>query len=454
MTDVPEVRWARSEAGNLAYERFGAGDVELVMVIGATSHLQLHWGIPGVVDLLRGLGSLAQVTIYDERGMGVSDPVPDDRPPTLEERVDDLMAVIDAAGIERATLWGHTDGAAVALLASVTHPDRIDSVVVAEGYARLSRSDDHPIGAPSDSLERYLEWVEQVFFDDDAARALAHFTCPSIEGDEELTRGYISLVRQAASPAQTVNRFALFSRTDVRDILPVVSKPTLIVHQRHDRMIPVAHGRHLADHVPGVKYVELPGRDHSPFYENREPLLRETANFLRGAGRTESQRGRMLATVLFTDIVDSTAMAAELGDREWRSRLEQHDRIANRWIDEYRGTLVKTTGDGVLATFDGPSRAVSCADDIRRAVRELGIEVRAGVHTGEIESRGDDVAGMAVHVASRIMSLAEPGEIRVSSTVRDLAVGAGIEFDDLGTHALKGVPDEWHVLSVKEDKVA
>ncbi len=450
MTDVPETRWAKSETGALAYQVFGSGDRTIALIIGAITHVEKVWAVPEQASFLRELSRLGRVVLYDERGMGASDPVPDGQPPTLEERVDDLMAVLDAAGIDRADLVGFIDGGAVILLASLTYPDRVDSLSILEGYARLARDDDYPVGLPRDRLDGYADLLRQFHFDDDAARANLEIVAPSVLEDVDRLNAHIGFLRGATSPSQFVARTVLSFATDVRDLLPLVKKPTLVLHGRRNRAIPVAFGRYLADRIPGCRYVEVDHADAPPFFESRDAVLGELAHFLgRRTRATSPAEARVLATVLFTDIVDSTALAAELGDREWRTRLEEHDRVVSRLIGEYRGTLVKTTGDGALATFDGPSRAVSCAREIRGAVVEIGFEIRAGVHTGEIETRDNDVAGMAVHVAARIMGMADPGEIRVSSTVRDLAVGSGIEFDDRGMHIWKGVPDEWHVLSVR-----
>lgn len=367
MTDIPETRWARSGDGSVAYQALGRGDRTLAVVVGAVSHVELVWKIEEQAAFLRGMAELGRTVHYDERGMGASDPIPSGRPPTLEQRVDDLMAVLDAAEVEQVDLLGFVDGAAVALMASLTYPDRVTSLALLEGYARLARSDDYLIGIPQHDMDAYGDLIERFHFDDEVGRANVMLNVPSIVDDPELIEAHIAYLRSASSPAQFVERLKFSVETDVRDILPLVDKPTLVIHGRHNRLIPVRFGRHLADHIPHCKYVELPNADVPPFFGSRESVLAELSHFYDQAPRSESVRsGRQLATVLF----------------------------------------------------------------------------------GEIESHGGDVAGIAVHVASRIMSLAEPGEIRVSSTVRDLAVGSGIEFDDRGVHALRGVPDEWHLLSV------
>ena len=359
------------------------------------------------------------------------------------------MAVLDAAELDEVDLLGFADGAPVALLASLTYPERVRSIVLVQGHARVLSAPDYPIGATAEDVARYADLLQNFHFDDEAARTNISLVAPSIMGDDALVEAHIAYLRRACSPGQFVDRTTFTAETDVRDLLPLIRKPTLVFHGRNSVMIPAALGRYLADHIPGCRYVEIDTADYPPFFEMREPLLAELAHFFTvPAPEPDRADGRWLATVLFTDIVDSTARAAEMGDAAWRRLLEEHDRAVTGLVAEYRGDVVKTTGDGVLATFDGPSRAVSCATALRARLADLGVEVRAGVHTGEIETRDADVAGLGVHVASRIMALAAPGEVLVSSTVRDLAVGSGIEFEDRGTHELKGVPDEWRVLAV------
>jgi class 3 adenylate cyclase len=437
-----ETRYANSGEVSIAYQVHGSGPIDLVLVPGFVSQVELLWEEPTVARFLRRLTSFSRLLVFDKRGQGLSDRP--GRPPTLEESMDDLGAVVRAAGFEQPTLLGVSEGGPMSMLYAATHPGEVSALVLFGTFARMVETDGFAHGISDEQLDK---WGSIVRRDWGGAVGL-DIWAPSRIGDGEFERWWARLLRQGTSPAGAIALMDLYREMDVRAILPTVDVPTLVLHRDRDRMISVAQGRYLADRIPGARYVELPGDDHLPFAGELDRLLDEIEEFLVGSrGASESERA--LATILFTDIVGSTAKAAELGDRDWRALLERHDAAVRRQLTLHRGREVKTMGDGFLATFDGPARAIRCASAVRDEVAGLGIEVRAGIHTGEVELIGDDVGGMAVNIGARIGALADPGEVLVSSTVRELVVGSGLEFEERGVEKLKGAPGEWRLFAIE-----
>ncbi|MFL5898146.1 MAG: adenylate/guanylate cyclase domain-containing protein [Solirubrobacterales bacterium] len=436
-----ETHYADSSGVSIAYQVHEGGPLDLVFVPGFVSHVELFWDDPSVARFLRRLTSFARVVIWDKRGQGLSDRT--GRPPTLEDSMDDLESVISAAGLERPAIFGISEGGPMSTLFAATHPERVSSLVLYGTYARMLKAPDFPQGIPPEGLERWGEIVKR----DWGGPLGVNIWAPSAQGDADFERWWSRLLRYGTSPSGALALMDLYREIDVRGVLPAIDVPTLVLQRRDDRISLVGQGRYLAEAIPAAKYVELEGADHLPVAGDQDALLDEVEEFLVGSRRaTESERA--LATILFTDIVDSTERAAALGDRAWRQLLERHDAIVRRQLSLHRGREVKTMGDGFLATFDGPARAIRCARALQGEVARLGLEVRAGIHTGEVELIGDDVGGMAVNIGARIGALAGPGEVLVSSTVRELVVGSGLEFADRGARALKGAPGEWRLFAV------
>ena len=433
-----ETKYAKSGDVHIAYRVFGDGPRDIVLVPGTLSHVELYWEFPMNEYLLKRLTSFSRVIVFDKRGQGLSDRVAEQ---TLEERIGDVRAVMDAAGSDQATIYGWSEGGAMSLMFAATYPERTSALVLYGTFASMKAD---PWVVTQEQGELFLghlvsHWGEGV---------LVPLNAPSRRNDEAFVQWFGQLERAAASPGAIEALLRANFEIDVRHILPSIQVPTLILHRKGDALVPVEAGRYLAQQIPGAKYVELPGDDHllQAFDQDvLDLLLDEIEEFITGA-RHGPDPDRVLATVLFTDIVGSTEKAAQLGDRRWRDLLEQHNDIAHRELAHFRGREVKSTGDGVLATFDGPGRGVRCARAICDSVRALGIELRAGLHTGECELLGDDVGGIAVHIAARVAAQAGPGEVLVSSTVKDLVAGSGIEFEDRGTPQLKGVPGEWRLF--------
>jgi len=439
----PEIQYAKSGDVNIAYQVYGEGDLDIVLVFGYISHLDLFWDGPPFVEYVKRLGSFARVIMFDKRGVGLSDPVA--RAATLEERMDDVRAVMDAAGSERAALLGTSEGGPMSILFASTYPERTQALVLYGAMARSTYAPDYPWAAPIEDLKQSSEDLIGPYWGKGAS---IEVFSPSQADDPGAREFYARLERQGASPQMVGQLAEMFLDIDVRHVLPSIHVPTLVLHRRGDRVVNVRAARFLAEQIHGAKYVELDGIDHNILAGDIEPILQEIQEFLTGI-RPAPVYDRVLATVLFTDIVDSTKKAAELGDKKWREVLEGQQTLVRSELDRHRGREVKTTGDGFLATFDGPARAIRCATSITGEIGRLGVEIRAGVHTGECEMMGDDVGGIAVHTASRICSLAGAGEVLVSRTVKDLVAGSGIGFEDRGIHTLKGVPDEWQLLAVK-----
>jgi class 3 adenylate cyclase len=436
MSMQPDTHYARSGEVRIAYQVLGSGTLDLVWVPGFISNLDHYWDDPTLVRFLKRLSAFSRVIIFDKRGTGLSDRI--GSLPTLEERMDDVRAVMDAAGSERAAILGISEGGAMSMLFAATYPDRCTALVLYGTYAHY-----FSYVLPTDKFEAFIARIEQSW---GTGASLTTFA-PTRVSDERFQRWWARFERLGASPSAVLTLMRMNSEIDVRHVLPTIRTPTLVLHRSGDTRVSVEGGRQLAANIPGAKYVELPGEDHLLWSGDVDRIADEMQEFLTGS-RAELEADRILATMLFTDIVDSTRRASELGDRRWHALLDQHDQIVRREIARFRGTEVKTLGDGFLATFDGPARAVRCAASIANGVRSLDLQVRAGVHTGEIEIKGDDIAGIAVHVASRIAELAVGGQVLVSSTVRDLVAGSGIRFADYGVRRLKGAKGEFRMFTV------
>jgi pimeloyl-ACP methyl ester carboxylesterase len=436
----PETRYAKSGDVNIAYQVVGEGPLDLVLVPGFISHLELDWQGPGYAHMLERLASFSRLIRFDKRGTGLSD-----RPgglPDLETRMDDVRAVMDSAGSDRAALMGYSEGGPLSMLFAATYPERTTSLVLYGTYAkRRDPDDDYPWSATWEERQAYADAVEREWGTEADLGTMA----PNAGAAE--VEWWRSRARAAASPGAAKALILMNSNIDVRAILETIHVPTLVIHRAGDRDSRLDEGRYIAERIPGARFVELAGEDHSPWFEPDE-ILDEVEEFLTGVRRGPDVR-RVLATVLFTDIVGSTSRAVELGDQRWRSLLEQHHALVRRELQRFRGDEVDTAGDGFLATFDGPARAVRCAQAIQRGLRPLGLDITAGVHAGEIEvADGGGIAGVAVHIGARVAERAEAGEVLVSSTVKDIVAGSGIEFADRGVHELKGVPGDWRLYAV------
>jgi pimeloyl-ACP methyl ester carboxylesterase len=439
----PQTRYAKSGDVSIAYQVLGDGPIDLVLVLGFTTHLEVQWEMVAQARFFERLASFSRLIVFDKRGSGLSDPVP--QVPTLEQRIDDVRAVMDAVGSERAALFGVSEGGPMSALFAATHPERVEALVLHGAMPRTTEAPDYPWAAPADALrEATIEFIAPHWGQD--ASGLMEVFAPSLAGDPEATALVAKLERMSASPSMVMQVFEMFLDVDVRDVLPTIHVPTLVTHRRHDRAVNRRAGQALAEAIPGARYVELPGADHLPWTGDQEALLGEVEEFLTGA-RSAPDPERVLATVMFTDICGSTARASELGDARWRDLLAAYQSAVARELARAGGREIKTLGDGHLATFDGPARAIRCGRAIADAAAGLGLEVRVGLHCGEVELMGDDVGGIAVHIAARIGALAGAGEVLVSRTVRDLVAGSGIAFEDRGTRTFKGIEDEWQVLA-------
>lgn len=433
---IPVTRYAESDGLSIAYQAFGSGTKDLVIVPGIVSHLEASWQWDGYAGLMRQFAESFRVIVFDKRGQGLSDRF--EGVPTLEQRMDDVRAVMQAAGSARALLFATSEGGALGALFAATYPEMVERLVLVNAMARFSKSPDYP---HMPGLERMLQGVADTWGTPEGIP----FFVPDRAGDREFCEQGARFQRQTASPSAMRRLMLANGEIDVRAVLPQIRRPTLIVQRRGDRVVRCGNGRFLADHVPDAAYLELPGNDHMYFMGDTQPLLDAVSRFAAAAAVSppEPRADRFLATVLFTDIVGSTALAGRLGDRAWGELLQRFHGFSRAQIESFRGREIDTAGDGVFAIFDGPARAMRCADAMVRGVRGLGIDIRAGLHTGEVEALGDKVSGMAVHIGARVMSMAGVGEVWVSSTARDLVAGSGLGFEACGTHALKGVPGEW-----------
>jgi class 3 adenylate cyclase len=436
-----DIRYARSGGVSIAYSVHGEGPLTLVVAPGFVSHQEVLMELPEIASGIERLASFVRLIVFDKREQGLSDRT--GRPPTIEEMVDDIGAVMDATETERAAVFGVSEGAAMALMFAAAHPDRCSHLAIWGGYARLTLADDYPDGLEPEALDRLGEVAAR----DWGGPVSMNLFAPSRMGDPAVERWWAHLLRSGSSPSSTSSLMSLYKELDVREAMPLIAAPALVMHRTEDVAVPLALGRYIADHIDGARFVEVPGRDHLFWTENADAVIDEIQEFLTGTRQAPAPE-RMLATVLFTDIVDSTATAARMGDRDWGRLLDRHDEMVRDLVERHQGRVAKTTGDGVLATFDGPTRAIESARAIVGAAADLGIEVRAGLHCGECERRGEDIGGMAVHIGARVSAEARPGEVLVSRTLRDLVVGSGIEFDERGSAELKGVPGEWELFAV------
>lgn len=444
MAEPPETRYARSGAVHIAYQVIGEGASDLVLLDQWFSNVDALWRLAPLARLVERLATFARVIVLDKRGTGLSDPVPLGGLPTLEEWMDDIRAVMDAVGSERAALVSGVGASYLTLLFAATYPARTSALVLVDGYARLTGTDDYFPELPQVLTEREAEDVRSVWGRGGLLQRLA----PAEYRDPAMVRSFAEYERQSASPAMAVAMLRVLYEGDLRRVLPAIRVPTLIITHTKSARIPPELSRYVAEHISGARQVELPGSENLIWAGDQLRMVSELQEFLTGV-RPTPETERVLATVLFTDIVGSTERASTLGDYAWKELLDRHYVLMREQLDRFRGRQIVTTGDGFLATFDGPARAIRCAQVIEAAVRALGLEIRAGLHTGEIELAGMDVRGIAVHIGARISALAAPREVLVSSTVKDLVVGSGIEFDERGVHALKGVPGKWHLYAVR-----
>lgn len=444
MTEAPEARYATTvEGAYLAYQVFGDGEMDLLFPLNGGAPMDLMWEQPAFSSFMRALASFSRVITFDPRGFGSSGHVDPGSVPAIQTWMDDIGTVIGAAGSGRPALLAYGEMGLASMLYAATHPTRVASLALVNTFARYQRSVDCPWGMPASSITRYAEAVRQAW----GSGGVTAIVAPSLVNDEDEMRRWGRVERLSATPDSVVVPKAFWD-SDVTEVLDAIRTPTLVITREGDAHVNHRHGRYIASRIPGARLVALSGSDHWPFAGRSEEILNEVEVFMTGA-RPSAVLDRVLATVLFTDIVGSTERAAALGDRRWREALNGYDEVTKRELGRFRGHQVKTTGDGTLATFDGPARAVECARTLVHAVQRLGLEIRAGLHTGEIESRGDDVSGVAVHIAARVSALAGPAEVLVSRTVTDLVVGSGISFDDRGEYELKGVPGTWKLFAVR-----
>jgi pimeloyl-ACP methyl ester carboxylesterase len=439
----PQTRYAKSGDVHIAYQVVGDGPLDLIFIPGWVSNVEECWEQPGLAAFLDRLASFSRLILFDKRGTGLSDRVANDRLPTLEERMDDLRAVQDAAGSEQAALFGHSEGGSMSVLFAATYPQRTRALITFGVFARRRRSADYPWAPSDEDRAATIDRIERDWVTEEMVRSLA----PSRADDPAFLAQLATYYRRSASPGAAAQLLRMNTEIDVRAVLPAIRVPTLVLHRTDDLDALVDEGRWIASRIPGASLVELPGADHVFWVGDTDAVLSEIEAFLTGI-RPAPEPDRVLATVLFTDVVASTEAAVRLGDRRWREALETHRADVRAALARWRGEEIDTAGDGFFALFDGPARGVRCAVAIREAAGGTGLQVRAGLHTGEIERREGRVTGLAVHIGSRVMAAAGASEVVVSSTVKDLVAGSGIAFADRGTHVLKGIPDEWRLYTV------
>jgi pimeloyl-ACP methyl ester carboxylesterase len=443
----PETRYARSGDVSIAYQVVGDGPFDLVYVPGFVSHVELRWTVPSFARGLEGLAAFSRLILFDKRGTGMSDRV--EGAPTLEARMDDLRAVMDAAGSRRAAIFGTAEGAPMSLLFAATYPERVAALVLRSVYPRTLRAPDYPWGRGEEEYRRAVERERRLYGSHEEAETYVRGLAEWEEADVPAIAAYL---RWSATPGALAALAAMNREIDIRHVLPAIRVPTLVLRGLDDTIVPAEVARWTVERIPGARLVEIPGAGHLHFGRETEAMNAETRSFLDdlwASGRWEDvDSDRVLATVLFTDIVESSERLASLGDRAWAELLERHHSLVRRELTRFRGSEVDTAGDGFFASFDGPARAIRCASAIVDAMGDLGLEVRAGLHTGECEVVDGKVAGIAVHTGARVASHAEPGEVLVSSTVKDLVAGSGIAFVERGVRELKGVPGEWKLYAV------
>jgi class 3 adenylate cyclase len=441
VAEPTEVRYAKNGDLRIAWQTVGEGPVDIAFVPGFVSHLEALWEYPPFARPLKRLAEFSRLIVLDKREQGLSDRV--GRPPTLEESMEDLRAVLDDAGSQRAAVLGISEGGPAAILLAATYPDRVTHLVLFGTSARLGRAPDYPAGFPPRAFDNW----ERILHDEWSKAPGMSVLAPTLVGDPEVERAWGRLVRMGTSPRGASALMGLYREIDVRQALPLISQPTLVIQRDGDAVVRADHGRYMVERIPNARYVEVPGVDHAFYVGDTDAIVDEVEEFVTGTRRARPPE-RVLSTVLFTDIVGSTERAAALGDRSWRELLDRHDAVVRNAIARHEGSAIKSTGDGFLATFSGPARGIAAARSIVEQLRPLELEVRAGLHTGEVELRDSDVGGMAVHIGARVAAMAGPGEVLVSSTVKDLVVGSGIEFADRGDAELKGVPGEWRLFAV------
>lgn len=449
--DIPETRYAKTADGvHIAYQTVGAGPVDIAFVMAWTTHIELIWKEPTLARFLTRLATFSRLILFDKRGTGLSDRVPDDRLPSLEVRMDDARAVMDAVGSERAIVMGFSEGGPMATLFAATYPERTIALVLFGTSACWRPTIDYPFPVPTDQQhERYVEEIEQMWGTREfAAQELRDWGAPTLANDDHTIGWLADYLRHAASPGAAIALERMNRDIDIRPALPAIHVPTLTLARDGDLLFTAEETKWMADQIRGARFVSLSGVDHFFWAGNQDELLVEIERFVAEVGDEETDLDRVLATVLFTDIVDSTAQGAALGDRAWAEVRTQHDQIVRSNLVRFRGREIKTMGDGFLATFDGPARGVRCAEAIAAQVQPLGIEIRAGLHTGEVTFEGDEVAGLGVAIGARVGAKADANEVLVSQTVKDLVAGSGLTFEEAGEHELKGVPDRWRLYRV------
>jgi len=444
VSEVPETRYAKTHDGvHVAYEVVGEGPFDLVFANSWGSHAEFSWSNPTIARFYERLSSFCRLVLFDKRGTGSSDPMMG--VPTMEDRMDDIRAVMDAVGIERAALLGGSEGAATCAVFAATYPERTSALVMFSPFIIGVADEECPWAWTPEFWTLVKEKMAEPW--GTAYGSGIEFVVPSLTGNEAAMEWYGRYFRAACSPAVAVALLNANTQIDIRPVLGTIRVPTLVLHRIDETWVNINYGRYAAANIPGARLVELMGTDHYPWEQDAEAVVGEIQEFLTGE-RSEPDDHRVLATVLFTDIVDSTAVAARSGDRSWRELLDAHDTMVRRQLTRFAGQEIKATGDGFLATFDGPARAIKAALAIREGGSRLGLDIRAGLHTGEIERRGADVGGIAVHLGQRVSAVAGAGEVVVSSTVKDLVAGSDIEFEDRGEHELKGMPGSWKLFSV------
>ena len=437
---TPETHFAENNGVSIAYQVFGDGPQDLIYIPGWLSNLDLFWEEPRVARYLLSLARFTRVIVIDRRGTGLSDRI---APPTLEVQMGDVTAVMDAADSRHAIFLGNSEGGSMCALFAATHPERTISLITIGAYAKWIRTDNYPYGAERDVAEKWFQQVENEW----GGPIAIDFTTPSLANDEKHRHWYAKFHRSSASKTNAIALLKMGADIDLRAVLPTINVPTLVLQAKGDLTNSLESGRDFASRIANAKLVEMEGIDHVPWGDSSETIIGEIRNFL-GEERNAHVTDRVLTTVLFTDIVDSTRLANDMGDEKWSDLLEGHHEAVRRELDIFRGQEVKTTGDGFHATFDGPARAVQCAAAIRESTRQMGLNVRIGIHTGECEVRGESLEGVAIHIAARVSGMAAGGDILVSRTVKDLVAGSGIEFEDFGAHTLKGIPDTHQLFKV------
>jgi pimeloyl-ACP methyl ester carboxylesterase len=440
----PPVKYARSDGKHIAYQTVGNGPIDLLLVHGWVSHLELNWDEPSITRFLERLAGFSRLILFDKRGTGLSDRVAENELPTLEQRMEDVRAVLDAVGSRRTALMGISEGGPMCALFAATYPERTRALVMCGSYARWIRDDDCPWAMTREQHEAAAGAFERGWGTPVGFKTIA----PTSSADERYRNWWARYLRMGASPGAGVALYRMNIEIDIRGLLPSIRVPTLLLHRAGDRLISVEASRYMARRIPGARLVELAGDDHLVFLGDSETVLGEIQEFLTGA-RSPAAPDTMLATVMFVDIVGSTERAAALGDARWRDLLAAFHQAVRQELERQRGRLIDTAGDGAFASFDGAARAIRCASAIRDRAATLGVAVRAGLHTGECEMAGDKLAGVAVHIGARVAAAARPGEVVVSGTTKDLVAGAGLRFADRGAHALKGVPGEWRLFAVQ-----